>query len=57
MTIVAQVLTFIMVTRAVEEIFSMQEPVVTTYENVLNADARDEIGAYHFNDTGTIIAL
>ena len=44
MTLVAQVLTFVLITQAIQEIVGMEEPAVTTYENFLDVDARDEIG-------------
>ena len=57
MTLVAQVLTFVLITQAIQEIVGMEEPAVITYENFLDVDARDEIGAIHLNDTETIIAF
>ena len=57
MTLVAQILTFVLITQAIQEIIGMEEPVVTMYENFLDADARDEIGPVSLKDSGTIIAV
>ena len=57
MTLVAQVLAFVLIAQAIQEIVGMEEPAVTTYENFLDVDARDEIGPIQLNDTETIIAF
>ena len=57
MTFVAQILTFVLITQAIQEIISMKEPAVTTYENFLDVDTREEIGAISLKDSGTIIAI
>ena len=56
-TLVAQILTFVLMTQAVLEIANMEEPTLTSYENSLDAASRDEIGAINLKEYGANIAF
>ena len=57
MTLVAQILTFVLVTKAIQEIIQMEEPAVNSYETFLDIEAREEIGAVNMKDKGFVIAF
>ena len=57
MTLTAQILTFVLLTQAIQEIIQMEEPAVNTYETFIDVEARDEIGAVNLEEKGTVIAF
>ena len=54
MTLVAQMLTFVLVTQAIHEIIQMEEPAVNSYDTYLDPEARDEMGAVNLKEKGTV---
>ena len=57
LTLAAQILTFVLLIQAIQEIIQMQEPAINSYETFLDAEARDEIGAVNLKEKGTVIAI
>ena len=48
MTLVAQILTLVLVMQAIREIINMEEPVVNNYESFIAVETREEMGTVHF---------
>ena len=57
MTLVAQILTFVLVIQAIQEVIQMQEPAINTYETSIDVEERDEIGAVSLKEKGLVIAF
>ena len=57
LTLAAQILTFVLVTQAIQEIIQMEEPTINSYETFIDVDAREEIGAVSLKEKGFVIAI
>ena len=57
MTLTAQILTFVLLTQAIQEMIQMEQPTINSYETVTDVDARLERGAVNLKEKGFVIAI
>ena len=56
-TLVAKVLTLVLILQVIQEIINMEQPIVNSWENHLDLGAREQIGSINLKDRGAIIAI
>ena len=57
MTLATQILTFVLVTYAIQEIMQMEEPIVNSFKTFLDVEACEEIGSVSLKEKGFVIAF